>query len=305
MHYRSLITCLILFLLARSVSAAMTSANFQIGWDDVNGGGSDSGASANFQIRDTVGDQGAGLSASANFQISGGYRALGDVSALSLVFKGQTNASRTAYSAFSAAGNAVTVASVLPFSVGDHIAVVENLGFSQQVAVGKITSIVGLVLNIDGWAGDQALIGALPAGGDDFVYALADSTAAFGSIVSGGENTAVAMTSVQSEAPLGYSVYLQADQILQDINGHTIAAVTDGSVSIGSEEYGAVAKGALAVDPGTDVGVTTTQRAVQESAGPTGAVPDRVAQVYKLSVTNSTTAGVYGHTIIYTLTANY
>lgn len=305
MYLRSLAMGLVLLLVAQSASAAMTSTNYQIGWDDVNGGGSDHGSSTNYNLQDTLGGSVAGLGTSTNYQGLAGYRVPQSVSGLSLQFRGQANGSRTSYTAFNEIGKTVTVSSVGAFSVGDHIAVVENLGFSQKVAVGKIVTIAGLVMTVDGWAGDQATIGAVPVGGNDFVYALTNSVAAFGSIASGSENTAVAMTSVVSTVPAGYTVYMQADKILQDAGGHLITTVTDGAVSVGSEEYGALVTGSKAVNGGVDLGVTTTQRAVQSSGAATGVVPDRVAQIYKLSVTPSTVAGSYGHTIFYTLTANY
>lgn len=306
MSHRSLVLCLFLFVIARHASASMSSANFQIGWDDVNGGGNDYGTSTNFQIQDTVGDQGAGRGTSINYKLSSGYRFSDNMAVLSLIFRGQDDTTQTEYTSFNDAGKSVTVISSAPFSVTDHIAVVENQGFSQKVAVGKIVSIVGQVLTVDEWDGNNPTINPVPDANGDFVYALTNSKAAFGNIMTGYENTVVAVTSVQSTGLLGYTVYRQANQALQDGGGvHEMGEVMDGAVSLGSEEYGVMGIGTFAINGGVDLAVSTTQIPIQESLAPSGGFPDRIAQVYKLSVTNATETGVYGHTVMYTLTANY
>jgi hypothetical protein len=181
--------------------------------------------------------------------------------------------------------------------------VVEDRGFSQKVAVGRIVNIAGLILTVDDWAGDNATINAVPAGGNDYVYRMGGSSAAFGTVTAGTENTASAVASVLTDAPNGYTVYTQANQILQNGSAQTITSVTDGTVSTGVEEYGASVTGPNAVGVG-DLGVTTTQRAIQSAVGP-ASTADRVAMVYKLSITGSTNSGTYSQNVFYTLTANY
>lgn len=283
--------------------AAMNSSNFQIPWDTVADGGSDTSTSANYGIRDTLGNQAAGTSTSATYSLSAGYRVGDSGPVLSLIVRSQNSATQTSWTGFSDGGNTVTVSSAASFAVGDYISAVENVGFSQRTAVGRITGIGGLVLTVDDWAGDNAVISAVAAGGNDYVYRLSNSTAAFGTVTSTVENTNTAMTSVRSDAPNGFSLYTQANQILQNASTQPMATVTDGAVTAGVEEYGASVTGPNAVGVG-DLGVTTTQRLIQQSGTP-ALTPDRVAMIYKLSIVPATNSGTYSQSVFYTLTANY
>lgn len=294
----------IYFMAAGHFVMAMSSNNYQIMWDNFNEGGGEGSSSTNFSISDTLGDQATGYSSSTNFQLSAGYRIFED-EALSFVVRGQGGASATAFSAFDDSSNSVTVSSVAGFSTGDYIAVIENSGFAQFVSVGRITGIAGSVISVDDFDGDGASMSASPAGGNDVVYRLASSAATFGEVLDGTEYVSVAMTSVGSPASSGYSVYIQADQELQTGSAQTMDEVADGTVSTGSEEYGAEVTGATAFGAGTDTGVTTTQRVIQTSGSSSGAVPDKVAMTYKLSVTSSSSPGTYTQNVYYTLTPNY
>jgi hypothetical protein len=100
-------------------------------------------------------------------------------------------------------------------------------------------------------------------------------------------------------------VYIAANQVLQNASAQTMASVADGSVTLGSEEYGASVTGTTAFNPDVDTAVTTTQRVIQTSSSPSVSVADRIAMIYKLSVTASTNGGVYTQNVFYTLTANY
>ncbi len=283
--------------------AAMNSTNFQIPWDTVADGGSDTSTSTNYGLRDTLGNQAAGTSTSANFGLAAGYR-VGDTGpVLSLIVRSQEPSTQVSWTAFSDGGNTVTLTSATAYSVGDYVSVVENSGFSQLTAVGRVTSKVGLVLTVDDWSGDNATISAVPAGGNDYTYRLSSNAAAFGTVTSTAENTSVAMTSVRSDAPNGFSLYTQANQILQNGSAQAMAIVTDGAVTAGVEEYGASVTGPNAVGAG-DQGVTTTQRLIQQSGAPV-LTPDRVAMTYKLSIVPATNSGAYSQSVFYTLTANY
>lgn len=301
-----LVVCIFLILgLLTGQVFAMSSVNFKINWDNINEGGLDVSTSTNFGMRDTIGDNASGISSSSNYRLSAGYRANDALDALSFVLKGEDATTETAFSAFSSAGKTVVVASTSTFAVGDYIAVVENKGFGQLVAVGKISDIVGLTLSVDGWDGDQASISAIPAGGDDFVYRLSTNTAAFGTVTAGVPNTSVTVSSVGTNIATGYSVYIQGNQLLENTLFHPIVNVSDGAVSIGSEEYGASVTGAKAFGAGTDTAVTTTQRVIQTSGAPSGVVPDRVAMTYKLSTVATTDPGTYSQNVFYTVTPNY
>jgi hypothetical protein len=283
----------------------MSSTNFLIQWDNVNSGGLDNSSSTNFSSRDTLGDNASGTSTSANFQLSAGYRAPEGADVLSYQVRASSPTVSTSYSAFSDGADTVTVASVAGFSVGNLIAVVENSGFSQFVAVGRITSIVGTTITVDNFEGDGGSMSAVPAGGDDLVSLLSSNSINFGTISAGNAYTSVVGTSVLSSVPTGYSLYILANQVLQNGSAQTITTVTDGAVSLGSEEYGAQTTGATAFSSGVDIGVTTTQRVVQTSGTASASISDKIGMIYKLSITSSTNSGTYSQNVYYTLTANY
>ena len=294
----------IYFVTAGHFVMAMSSGNYQIMWDNFNEGGGEGSSSTNFSMSDTLGDQATGYSSSTNFQLSAGYRIF-EEEPLSFVVRGQTTASQVAYSAFDNSSNTVTVSSAAGFSTGDYIAVVEDSGFAQLVAVGRVTGIAGNILSVDDFDGDGSGMSASPAGGNDSVYRLASNAAAFGTVSAGAENVSVALTSVGSSGASGYSVYIQGNQELQNTSAQVMASVADGTVSTGSEEYGAEVTGATAFGAGTDTAVTTTQRVIQTSVAASGTVPDKVGMLYKLSTVAGTNPGTYTQNVYYTLTPNF
>jgi len=284
---------------------AMSSTNYLIQWDSVNTGGVDQSTSTNFSLYDTVGDNSSGTSSSGNYELSAGYRAPESANTLSYQIRSVSAVVNTSYTAFNNAADTVTVSSVVGFANGDLIAVVENTGFSQLVSVGRITQIVGNVISVDDFDGDDVAMSAIPAGGDDLVYKLDSNSVNFGTISSGNQYTSVVGTSVLSSVASGYSLYISADQILQNAGAQVISSVIDGAVTIGFEEYGAEVTGSSAFSPGVDLAVTTTQRIIQTSGASTGPISDKIPMIYKLSVTSSTNSGVYSQNVYYTLTANY
>lgn len=294
------------FLSARTVFG-MTSTNFRIDWDNVNTGGDDIGSSANYKLLDTIGDNASGTSTSANYNLSAGYRAGTDVSALSFVVQTQENSSQAAYSAFNNAAKTVTLVAAVPgsYAVGDYIVVVENKSFPQKIAIGKISSIAGNTITTDAFSGDNASMSASPSGSSNFVYRLSGSTADFGQVATTLQPTTVTMSNVLSPAATGYSVYLSADGNLRKTNTVSIAAVTDGLVSPGSEEYGISVTGTSAYGSGSDFAITVPQQVIQTRSGATPQTPDRMGVIYKLSIASSTASGLYSQSLIYTLTANY
>lgn len=66
------IFCLILFPVV--VFSEMSSTNYKIQTDSINFGGSDYGASTNYQMRETFGEEAPGVSNSASYQTHAGYR---------------------------------------------------------------------------------------------------------------------------------------------------------------------------------------------------------------------------------------
>lgn len=296
---------LLLFVLPVQPGFGMSSATYQINWDVINVGGDDFASSLNYQLNDSLGGIADGTSTGLIYELRAGYRAAESTThLLRFTLGAQESATQVTYSAFSNASKTVTVSSAGYMSVGDYVGVVENEGFSQLVAVGRVVAIASNTITVDGWSGDHASMSATPAGGGDFVYRLGGAALAFGTVAAGTQNTSLAAISVDSTASNGYTVYIQGDGLLRS-GASSISSVTDGSVSLGSEEYGMSVTGTRAFATGVDTAVTTTQRIIGQSLIVSASTGDRVAMTFKLSITASTAAGSYEQLVYYTLTANY
>jgi hypothetical protein len=302
---RRLLISTLSMLCVPAVAFAMSSTQYQINWDSVNSGGNDYSSSTNFRLRDTVGEMGTGLSASQNYQLSAGYRA-GDEQEpfLALTVGTQENSTRTAWTAFSSAGKTATLTATSSFAIGDFIGVVENVGLSQLVAFGKITSISGADVTVDAWSGEPGSLSASPSGGNDFAYRVNGRAADLGTQVSTQAGTSLTVMDVLSNVGTGYTVSVQSDDDLRNAVSSTISNVADGAVSLGSEEYGGESVGTFATSTGSDFAFSSsTQRNVQESAA--YGDHDRNGVIYKLTITASTPSGNYRQNVIYRLTAKY
>jgi hypothetical protein len=283
---------------------AMTSTNYLINWDSVNVGGADTSTSTNYLLRDTIGEHATGISTSTNYRISAGYRVAGAAEPyLAFHIGTQQNDAVTSWTAFSLSGKTVVVTTSTLFATGDYIAVVENQGFAQLVAVGKVASVVGSTVTVDAWAGEPGSLSAVPSGADDYAYRLNGSAADLGmqSIVT--ENTSITETDVVSNASNGYTVTVQGLDYFRS-GANIMQSVSDGAVTVGSEEYGIEAVGSLATGAGADVAIpVVTPLTVQQSSS--AGSNDRIAVVYKLAVSPSTPTGNYTQTVLYRLTGNF
>lgn len=297
----------LLLLSGSSTYAAMTSTSYQINWDSLNNGGNDLSTSTSYTVQDTIAEPVAGRSTSTSYILDAGYRAAGgtDTVSLSVAAQMSTSTADSSYSALNVGAKTITVATPGAFTVGDRIAVIENRGFGEWVTIGKITSIVASTITLDQLSGDESLMSSSPSGGDDEVFRLSGSSLTFGSLSTSAQTTLVLDTSVQSTAASGYDVYLQAADVLKNPSNDVMTAVTDGTVSAGSEEYGAEVTGALAAGPVGDQGVTTTPRLIQSSVTVSAAASDRVATIFKIGITASTPAGAYTQSVYATLAPRY
>ncbi len=221
---------------SESVLAAMSSSNYEIKWDSVSVGGDDISASATYQLRDSIGDQSAGDNSSATYQNTSGYRqGIFDQIATFELFIQYRN-SQVAATVLS--GDVVSVTSIVGYSVGDMIIVVQNDGDSQTSALGRIESILGTDITLD-FLTDS---GSVPSvdGSNDYVYKMSGGSLSFGSLTSNDIVTGVIGWEVNADISDGYHVYVYQDHDLRlesDIT-EIIDGVTDGDVSSGVE-YGA------------------------------------------------------------------
>ncbi len=215
----------------RSVSAVMSSSNYQILWDSVGTGGSNVSSSASYNLRDSLGVMG-GLSESDSYQVSDGYRAgiydrIADFSVFSQSLVSQVAAlSRTA--------DSVTVTNVDDFEVGDYIVVIQDEGAGQVSAIGRVIEIVGDTLKVDEFTGGVPTID----GSEDYVYVMSGETLGFGVIPTASVATTVLGWEVSADVSQGYSVYVFEDHDLMNEDTAVFTDVADGAVTAGVTEYG-------------------------------------------------------------------
>jgi len=280
---------------------AMSSPNYLINWDSINIGGTDFSSSTNFWMHDTMGEMSTGLGSSANYWLSAGYRLPWRGDYIHFTVSGQDNASQVSYTGFDNVNKQVVVSSAGGYGVGNYIAVVEDLGQGQKVAIGKITNIAGNTITVDKWDGDNAAMSPAPVGGNDYVYKLTTNRAALAMLSVYTVKTAVSRTEVDTNAPNGYMVSVVADGELR--NGpEYIDPVTDGTVTPGVEEYGIQTVGATA--SGTnDFALNTTGQSIQESTSP--GRNERVGIIYKAAIDSSTSGGAYMQTVAFYITPNF
>jgi len=116
--------------------------------------------------------------------------------------------------------------------------------------------------------------------------------------------TSFTRTNIVTNAESGYTIKVQTDGDFRVSTSTFFINVSDGAVTVGSEEYGGEVVGSLGLGTGSDFAFSSTgTRTVQESS--TYASNDRIGLVYKLSVAPETPSGNYQQVITYTATANF
>jgi len=223
------------FLYAQTTGAEMTSSNYQIRWDSITTGGSDTSSSASYTLRDSMGNLVPGSSTSTNYGLSDGYRA--GVFDQILTFDLFSQASNNPASVTSLSGTTIATATTTGISAGDYIVLMQDIGSSQVSAVGKVTSVAsGVSITVDGWSTN----GTMPTidGVNDKYSKLSGTSLGFAELSPGEVSTMVLGMEVNADTPNGYTVQVMADGDLT--NGTvSIPGVADGAVTVGSLEYGA------------------------------------------------------------------
>ena len=288
-------------LFASQAIFAMSSTNYYINWDSINVGGTDFSSSTNYWMHDTLGELSTGFSSSTNYWMSAGYRLPWKSDYIHFSISGQDNSTQVAYTSFDNVNKQVVVAAAAGYSVGNYIAVVENVGQGQKVAVGKIINIAGNTFTVDKWDGDNATMSPVPVGANDYVYKLSTNTVDLQTLTTSTVKTGVSRTDVHTNAPNGYNINIIVDGQLRS-GADDINPVTDGTVTAGDEEYGVQTVG-LTASGTNDFQLTTTGQRVQVSSSP--AVNDRIGVIYKAAISSATSGGSYSQTAAFYLTANF
>ncbi len=289
-----------IFVCAGISHAQMTSTNYQIRWDSISAGGSDTSNSASYLLRDTVGSSEADRSESASYNLDSGYRqgVFDEVISFNTLIQ-NTGSSRTATAYL---GTTISADST-GVTIGDYVALVENKGASQITGIGKVVGLgVGsIVVDYLATAGVDPVID----GSNDFVYLLNGSTLSFGSLSTAATRTSIAAFEVSAVNDNGYTI-----QIMEDGNFRlgilAINDVADGSVTTGVEEYGARSSDssiASSTFDTVDAAITSTFQDVVTSSG--AVLGERSFLTFKTAITSATDSGNYGQVLTFIVSGNF
>lgn len=280
--------------------AEMSSSNFSIKWDTLSGGGADDSSSASFIVRDTVGNAGPGRSTSTSFQVGAGYREGVNDQVITFEVFAQSNGTEQAATAL--ASTTITT-STAGMAVGDFILLVQDKGAAQVGAVGKIVSIGVGTVTLD----ELKDAGAAPVidGTNDFVYKLTSTTAALGTLDAAAVNTAVVAFDVTAEVDAGYTVQVMDDGNLRN-GANDINDVADGTVTAGSEEFGARSSDttlAGSTFDTQDAALTTSFQDVADRSAASFASRDFLT--LKAAMSGSTANAAYANAVSFIVSGNY
>lgn len=225
-----------IFVFTTLASAAMTSTNYEIRWDSMNAGGSDTTSSASYLLRDSISQLTSGGPTSTSYQMSEGYRAgiYDQVIAFSMFF--QNRATELKVSSLSSTTISMD-SSTSGILVGDYIMLVQDVSGGHVSAIGKVTSVVA---NTSITVDELVNGGSAPTidGSGDYLYEMNASSLTFETLTPVAVKRIAIGMEVTADLENGYTVQMMEGGQLTK-GGSSISDVTDGTVSAGSLEYGA------------------------------------------------------------------
>ena len=280
--------------------ANMASTNFEIQWDSVGVTGADTSESTNYKMRDTSGNSSIGRSSSTNYQVSSGYRAGIFDQIITFDVFAQNNSSERAVTNLS--GNVISC-SVTSLTVGDFIALVQDKGQFQVSAIGKIKSIGIGTITIDELKNGG--IAPVIDGTNDYLYLLSGYGLSLGDIKTSEISTGIIGFNVNADLKNGYVVQVSEDGDLRN-GALTIDSVSDGSVSTGSEEYGARSSDSSLLGSTFDTQDSAFTTDLQNIASQSQKVfSSRNFLTLKASIAGITENASYGHLLTFIISGNY
>jgi hypothetical protein len=280
--------------------AQMSSTNFKIRWDSVSTGGSDTSSSASYLLRDTTEAAVAGSSTSASYRLDQGYRSGVDEQIISFdVFVQDLSLGR---SATALAGTTVST-DTTSLSVNDYVGLIQDVGSGQVSMIGKIQSIGSGTVTVDVWKHGGTL--AVIDGANDLLYPLTSSAISFGQLSSSSLKTALIAFEVTAANDNGYVVQVYEDGNLRS-GSSEISDVVDGSVTVGSPEYGARSSDTSLSDSAFDTSDAAVTSAFQTIASEsTASFASRNFLTLKTAVDSIASSGSYAHTISFIASGNF
>lgn len=290
------------FLWANAVGASMSSTNYKIRWDTISTGGSDTSSSASYTLHDSTSASADGSSSSTSYQLRAGYRAgvIDEIVSFDLFIQNFGGGGTTATNL---SGTTVTVSSTSGFAANDYVAVVQNTGSSEVVAIGKISSIGASTLVLD----RIQTAGTTPTidGSDDKVFVMSASAVSFGEISEADFKSRIVGFEITVDNDNGYSVQVLDDGNLRS-GANDINDVSDGTVTAQNEEYGARSSD-TSVSGTTfdtqDTAITTSTQAIVTQGSFSFA--DRSFLSLKVARSGDTQPGTYSQTLTFIVSGNF
>ena len=294
---RTIAACLFAFALVFFVMsptfAAMTSTNYQILWDAAGTGGNDTSTSTSYKLRDTTGEPVVGGGMSTSYDLEAGFRAGIYDRAVNFRVLGMERSYQVAATLVSSL--TVTVTTSSGYTAGGYLVLIQDEGASQISAVGRIVSTTATTILVDAWATN----GTMPTidGSDDVAYLMTTlPNIDFGTLTESDVSTAVLAWEADADVSQGYSVYLVADHEMRStVSASTVlTAVSDGTVSAGSTEYGARSSDtslALSTFDTADTAITTSLQQIASRGDNTLEARDFLT--LKAAVANGATSAEY------------
>lgn len=183
-------------------------------------------------------------------------------------------------------------------SVGGTEPVSENYRvFSTEGEAGGISPTQSTSTNYTVAAGFQAMANTIYVSATLSQSAIALGNLSVAAVASGSETI-----TVSTNSPTGYAATIVEDGNLRS-GADDINDVADGSVSIGSEEYGVITSGVAGQMNGADTAITGVAQSVAASSTPV--LSEQTTLTYKAAIGNSTAYGYYTHQVTFTTTVNY
>ena len=283
-----------IFVYAGVSHAQMTSTNYQIRWDSISAGGSDTSNSASYTLRDSIGSSSGSRATSASYDLDSGYRPgiFDQIITFDLLIQNSTSVrAATAYVAGSISASSVGIVA------NDYVALIQNRGANQITGIGAGSILVDTL----------ATNGVTPIidGTNDYVYELTGSALAFGNLDYESVNTGIVAFEVTADNSNGYVVQIMEDGNLRD--GATIIPdVADGAVTAGFEEYGARSSDST-ISTSTfdtkDSAITSTGQSVSTSSS--ASYNERTFITLKVAYDDDTEAGDYEQVLTFIASGNF
>jgi len=289
------------FVWASFASAGMTSTNYEIRWDTISTEGSDTSSSATYSLRDSLLIGPGGSASSSSYQISSGYRAGIFDQIISFDLYIQNSSNERAITSIS--GTTVSMSSTAGLAANDYVAVVQDLGASQVVGIGKISSVgVGSIVL------DSLTVGASsPAvdGTNDYLYQLNGSSLTLETVSSTTVGTGIIGFELTIDNDNGYSIQILENTDLQS-GAASLDDVADGTVTAAAEEYGARSSDttvATSTFDTADTAITSSAQNIVTKS--TFGFDDRSFLIMKVGASTNTSALTYTNTTTFIASGNY